>query len=113
MAGREQKKSIVNKLNNKKQKFMIGSLLAIIVVLIFVIVFLSSQLNKKLEVKADRDWLIQNCQCVEWEGEKRCPSGFEFLNDTCVNNTEKKFTNFLVACSKYECENYLVDLKPS
>lgn len=107
MASREKKK----KVNNKKQKFAIGSLLAIIVVLIFVVIFLSSQLNKKLEVKADKEWLIQNCQCIEWEGEKKCPAGFELKKDTCINDTEKKFTNVLVACSKYECENYFVDLK--
>jgi hypothetical protein len=59
------------------------------------------------ECKEDRYWLIDNCECIEWEGQKKCPEGFELKdNSICVNETRKAFTNVLVSCSKYKCPDY-------
>ena len=48
-------------------------------------------------------WLAQNCKCLE-RNIIICPTGFALVNQACINQTEKTYTNTLLACSEYNCD---------
>ena len=91
--------------------------IVMIALMVLVIFFSILQQNKRLDNKKynglryDKQWLIDNCECFEWDGEKKCTMGFELENGICINKTKNTFTNVLISCSKYKCpEGNIVDL---
>lgn len=80
----------------------------IIIALIFLLIMtaVTIQVRKVLIENAIKkqvayeEWLYENCQCMEKERIK-CPEGFELKGRIC--KAEGKWTNVLLACSKYNC----------
>jgi len=103
--------------DNVNDRFWIMLIAVLILLLIIIILFLrldalTKQFQMKLEdnekALPDREWLIENCQCVEWNGPFKCPEGFELIGEICKKN--KTYTNPLVLCSKYKCPEYYVNI---
>ena len=86
------------KLNNKKRIYI----LAIIIILIALVsfVFYVSLKNKE---NAKKEWVKDNCTCLEWNGTISCPAGYTLQKNKCWQGNY--FTNKLISCSKYECPN--------
>ncbi|MBU0957785.1 MAG: hypothetical protein KKF56_03155 [Nanoarchaeota archaeon] len=59
--------------------------------------------------KPDKDWLIENCECIE-RNHIVCPEGFEVVGDFCLNETQNQYTSRLLKCSKYQCPPYSIDV---
>lgn len=76
--------------------------------LVFVVVVLIVAINVKKELTANaikeqlaqEKWFLDNCDCMERERLK-CPEGFTLEGRLC--KAEGKYTNVLLACSKYDC----------
>ena len=49
------------------------------------------------------------CRCVEWNCSRQCVAGFHLANSTCYSDVGKKFTQALIPCSRFACDNDYVD----
>ena len=118
MAERTAKKELKEELKKEFNTNNINQFLAIIIaVLIIAVVFLAFAIVSKNSSEAknssdipDREWLSDNCECVEWNGARSCIEGFELKNNVCINITRNVKTNVLIACSQYKCPEYLVNV---
>ncbi len=112
-----QKQKENNRGTNKISSGRIMQILVVIIaILLLIIVFLTLVNKEEIESEndniPDRDFLVNNCECVEYNGIRSCPVGFELNNEStlCRNTQEKTITNILISCSKYKCPEYFVDL---
>lgn len=80
----------------------------IIVVLLVVVIIVNKVMTANVikEQETYERWLLNNCDCIEWERIK-CPKRFEWSPERgwCVGlNTETlTLTNKRLACSQYNC----------
>lgn len=93
-------------LKNKKR---IIATIAVILIIISVTI-LTIKIKEGSEIKK-RAWLVDNCDCVEWNGSLKCPQGFVLdEEEACVNKIEGTFTSARQLCSKYDCNSTIVEL---
>lgn len=111
---------VKNKEDDRKKRNNLATLLiVIIIVLVLAVAVLALQLSKKpatvekkvIDYKTDKEWYKDDCKCVEWKGEKVCPSGFQPNGKLCATSDNKTLTNYMIACSKYECDKVFVQIK--
>src|SRR3989338_109476 len=90
-------------------------LAAVIIILVLVqaysIFYYANKINAEYSKNPDREWLIDNCKCVEYNGIPHCLEGFELVKGVCRNGTS--ISNRLIACSRYKCPEYFVDINES
>lgn len=103
------------KTNSKKPKlvkFINQNWIATLVFLLLLAVLAAFLILNYLEESKQeyREWLAQNCECTEWEGELSCRTGFE-LDDEGICVAEGKFTSPRIACSQYNCSGGIIELK--
>ena len=53
-----------------------------------------------------KEWMVENCKCVEWNGARSCIPGYELINNVCKKGNF--VTNVLISCSKFKCPYGLV-----
>lgn len=113
MKGRKKQdiKQVAKQQTNKKNvdywKIVQIIVFAALLALVIIIVLLQYLEHKKEERK---QWLIDNCKCIEWEGELSCQEGYDLEGEVCVNADEDTFTNSLISCSRYQCENFVEEV---
>ena len=100
--------------NQKRIERKILITILIIILLIFlpfllIINFIENSANKKIQEQEDYyDLLVDNCECIANE-KLACSKGF-VLNETArLCRTEGKYTNVLLGCSQFNCEDEIVN----
>ena len=95
-----------NKVKFKNWKLVVIVLFVVLVTLLVVISLILKQIKKAENER--REWLKENCKCIEYKGKRTCFEGYELRGNFCVNG--KEFTNSLISCSKYQCENFVEEV---
>ena len=106
---------MVKRIKSGNKNAVTASLVAVIIILVLVqaysIFYYTNKINAEYSKNPDREWLIDNCKCVEYNGIPHCLEGFELVKGVCRNGTS--ISNRLIACSRYKCPEYFVDINES
>lgn len=98
--------------NKKTGKILIYILAGVAVILGLLLIATNFYYNDKIineySKNPDRDWMTNNCKCIEHNGTESCPAGFVMVDGLCTRN--KEVTNKLIACSKYKCPEYIINI---
>jgi len=90
---------------------LIAVIIILVLALAYSIFYYTNKINAGYDKKPGREWLVDNCKCVEWNGTAHCFEGFELVKGFCRNGTY--ITNKLISCSRYKCPEYFVDFNES
>lgn len=90
---------------------LIAAVVILVLALAYSIFYYASKISAGYSKNPDREWLIDNCKCVEYNGIPHCFEGFELVRGFCRNGTD--ITNRLISCSKYKCPEYFVEINES
>ena len=97
----------INKLKFKNWKLVAIIVFVVLVTLLIVISLILKQIKKAENER--REWLKENCKCIEYNGERTCLEGYELKGVFCVKG--KEFTNSLISCSKYKCGDSIEEVR--
>ncbi len=98
--------------NDKKLLRNTILIFGIIVVLLGVVIITNKVMtaNAIKELENYKQWLSDNCECLEHSISKCSLDGFEYnkTRNFCVNKDKKQVTYPTLGCSQYNCSNEII-----
>jgi len=94
--------------NRQRKDFRIITIILVLIGLVIVAILLkypfkTKTIDNQEEVK---EWLSDNCVCIE-RNNFGCAFGFELKGSSCFNETTTEYTNRIILCSKYNCDDVI------
>jgi hypothetical protein len=85
----------------------IALIIGMVLITAFVLMMIGDKIKANVikqndEMQAYETWMAQNCNCLKRDI-SICPIGFTMINQTCMGEFQKGYTNNLLVCSQYNC----------